>query len=44
VHGDTHVFRDDEPAPNLRRIEVWGSPHVRWLRATLANGRVTVRD
>lgn len=33
VHGDTHRFRDDEPLPNLRRIEVWGWPHVRWLRA-----------
>ena len=32
VHGDTHNFRDDEPLPWLRRIEVWGSPHVRWLR------------
>jgi predicted phosphodiesterase len=35
VHGDTHRFRDDEPLPWLRRIEVWGSPHVRWLRARL---------
>ncbi len=35
VHGDTHRFRDDEPLPNLRRIEVWGWPHARWLRAHL---------
>jgi hypothetical protein len=35
VHGDTHRFRDDEPLPGLRRIEVWGWPHVRWLRAHL---------
>jgi hypothetical protein len=36
VHGDTHRHRDDEPLPWLRRIEVWGSPHVRWLRARAA--------
>lgn len=44
VHGDTHTFREDEPAPGLRRIELYGSPHLRWLRATLSNGRLTVRD
>jgi hypothetical protein len=32
IHGDTHVYRDDEPIPGVRRIEVWGSPFVRWLR------------
>ena len=32
VHGDTHLARDDEPLPGLRRIEVWGSPFVRWRR------------
>lgn len=36
VHGDTHLYRDDEPLPGLRRIEVWGSPWVSWLRGTLA--------
>jgi hypothetical protein len=36
VHGDTHTFRDDEPLPGMRRIEVWGSPHVRWLRVHAA--------
>lgn len=35
VHGDTHTFRDDEPLSGLRRIEVFGAPHVRWLRARL---------
>jgi hypothetical protein len=35
VHGDTHTYRDDEPLPGLRRIEVPGSPQVRWLRATI---------
>ncbi|HVL35769.1 MAG TPA: hypothetical protein VM489_08885, partial [Burkholderiales bacterium] len=28
IHGDTHVFKDDEPLPGVRRIEVWGSPFV----------------
>lgn len=42
VHGDTHRFRDDEPMPGLRRIEVWGSPHIRWLRATLRGDRLVV--
>jgi hypothetical protein len=32
VHGDTHLARDDEPLPGLRRIEVWGSPFVAWTR------------
>ena len=42
VHGDTHQYRDDEPMPGLRRIEVPGAPAVRWLRATLASGRLEV--
>jgi len=42
VHGDTHLYRDDEPLPGLRRIEVPGSPQVRWLRATVAGGRLRV--
>lgn len=33
VHGDTHLFRDDRPLPGLRRIEVFGSPFMYWLRA-----------
>lgn len=32
IHGDTHVYKDDEPLPGLRRIEVWGSPIVAWKR------------
>ena len=32
VHGDTHLYRDDEPLPGLRRVEVWGSPFVAWTR------------
>ncbi len=42
VHGDTHVHRDDEPLPGLRRIEVWGSPFVSWVRASIAGGTVEV--
>lgn len=33
IHGDTHFYREDEPLPGLRRIEVWGSPIVSWIRA-----------
>jgi len=32
IHGDTHIYKDDEPLPGLRRIEVWGSPFVAWTR------------
>ena len=42
AHGDTHLYRDDEPLPGLRRIEVWGSPFVGWLRAAIAGGALTV--
>ncbi|HLS87209.1 MAG TPA: hypothetical protein VK043_13005 [Burkholderiales bacterium] len=35
VHGDTHIAKDDEPSPGLRRIEVWGSPFVGWTRLVL---------
>jgi len=42
VHGDTHVHRDDQPLPGLRRIEVWGAPFVAWLRATVAGGELRV--
>jgi hypothetical protein len=36
IHGDTHVYRDDEPLPGLRRIEVWGSPIVSWIRLSIS--------
>jgi hypothetical protein len=36
IHGDTHLYRNDEPLPGLRRIEVWGSPIVSWLRASVS--------
>jgi len=35
VHGDTHLYRDDEPLPGLRRIQPWGSPFVGWLRGSI---------
>jgi hypothetical protein len=44
VHGDTHLFHDDEPIPGVRRIEVWGSPFVRWLEGALGEGRLTVQQ
>ena len=40
LHGDTHTWRDDEPLPGVRRIEVWGSPFVSWLAAGIAGGRL----
>ena len=42
VHGDTHIFRDDEPLPGLRRLEVWGSPFVAWLRVFRAGSELRV--
>ena len=38
IHGDTHIYKEDEPLPGLRRIEVWGSPIVSWLRASISPG------
>jgi hypothetical protein len=42
IHGDTHLYRDDEPLPGLRRIEVWGSPIVSWLRAVVSHGALRI--
>jgi hypothetical protein len=42
VHGDTHVFHDDEPLPGLRRIEVFGSPFVSWLQGSVIAGALDV--
>ena len=44
VHGDTHLFHDDEPVRGMRRIEVWGSPFVRWLEASVGEAGLTVRQ
>lgn len=35
IHGDTHLYRFDEPIPGMRRLEVWGSPFVGWTRVDL---------
>jgi hypothetical protein len=42
VHGDTHLYRNDEPMPGLRRVEVPGSPQIRWLRATLSGAALQI--
>ena len=42
IHGDTHFYRHDEPLPGLKRIEVWGSPIVSWIRAGLSTDAVRV--
>jgi hypothetical protein len=43
VHGDTHYFRDDRPLPGLRRVEVFGWPQIRWVRARIAPGAAPFR-
>lgn len=44
VHGDTHSYKLDQPLKdpatgtaiaNFTRLEVWGSPWVRWVRGSL---------
>jgi len=42
VHGDTHLYKDDEPLPGLRRIEVWGSRFVAWLRGSIEADKLYV--
>lgn len=42
VNGDTHTHRDDEPLAGLRRIEVWGSPVVSWLRGSISEAGFNV--
>ena len=44
VHGDTHIYRDDEPLSGLRRVEVYGSPFVAWLRASTMTGELRVEQ
>jgi hypothetical protein len=41
VHGDTHIYRQDQPLPGLRRLVVWGSPFVSWIRVTASAKSVT---
>jgi len=40
VHGDTHTYHDDEPLAGVRRLEVWGSPLVSWVRGEIAAGEL----
>jgi hypothetical protein len=40
AHGDTHIYRDDEPWPGVRRIEVWGSPFVSFVSAGVERGAI----
>ena len=40
VHGDTHTYHDDEPFPGVRRLEVWGSPIVSWVRGEVDAGEL----
>jgi hypothetical protein len=44
VHGDTHLYKDDEPLPGLHRIEVYGSPFVAWLRGSIVSGELRVEQ
>jgi hypothetical protein len=43
VNGDTHQFKDDEPIPGVRRTEVYGSPHLRWTKATIERSTARIR-
>jgi hypothetical protein len=40
VHGDTHIYHDDEPIPGVRRLEVWGSPIVSWIKTEVDEGEL----
>jgi calcineurin-like phosphoesterase family protein len=40
VHGDSHTYHDDEPLPGVRRLEVWGSPIVSWIRGEVDDGEL----
>jgi hypothetical protein len=47
VHGDTHIYRvdqpfrnpDGQPIPNLTRMETYGSPVVGWVKVTVDPGK-----
>jgi hypothetical protein len=40
LHGDSHTYHDDEPLPGVRRLEVWGSPVVSWVRGEVDAGEL----
>jgi hypothetical protein len=48
VHGDTHMYRVDQPmmdhkrgrpVPNFRRLETFGSPFLGWVKVTIDPAR-----
>lgn len=47
VHGDTHIYRVDQPftdaagqaLPGITRVETFGSPFVGWVKVTVAPDR-----
>ena len=41
VHGDSHTYHDDEPMPGVRRLEVWGSPIVSYIRGEVVDGELS---
>jgi hypothetical protein len=41
VHGDSHTYHDDEPIPGVRRLEVWGSPIVSYIRGEVVDGELS---
>ena len=43
-HGDTHEYRDDEPLPGLLRVQVHGSPHIRWTKARIERAGARLFD
>jgi hypothetical protein len=40
MHGDSHTYHDDEPIAGMRRLEVWGSPIVSYIRGELDEGEL----
>jgi len=40
VHGDSHTYHDDEPIAGMRRLEVWGSPIVSYIRGEVEDGEL----
>jgi hypothetical protein len=41
IHGDSHIHRDDQPISGLRRLVVWGSPFVSWIRVSASADSVS---
>ena len=43
IHGDTHVYHDDEPIVGVRRLETWGAPITGWVPAAVAGRELVFR-